>query len=309
MVTASGVRLGWQDLPAGVRGRVEGIVGATVVEAVSQRGGFSPGTADRLLLSDGRRAFAKAVSSAQNQHSPDVHRKEIRATAALPAQVPAPKLLGHHDDGDWVVLVLEDVPGRHPETPWRADELAGALSAVDTLATVGPVAGLPLARTTLVDTFLGWQRIAADPPAELDGWARAHLDELCAASTRMVASLAGETLAHVDLRADNLLVTPDGRVTIVDWPWACNGPVWLDTVLLLVNVNLFGGHDVDAILAERGYPDRTVTDGLIAATGYFLDAAREPDPPGLPTVRAFQRAQGDATLEWVRRRWHRTPAG
>lgn len=302
MVTASGVRLGWQDLPAEIREHVEGIVGATVVEAVSQRGGFSPGTADRLLLADGRRAFAKAVSTAQNQHSPEIHRREIRATASLPPQVPAPRLLGHHDDGDWVVIVLEDVPGRHPETPWRADELASVLSAVDILAAARPDPGLPSARVQHEDDFLAWHRIAANPPADLDSWATAALDELCAASTRAAASLEGETLTHVDIRADNLLVSSDGRVTIVDWPWTCRGPAWLDTVLLMINVNLFGGHDVDAILAERGYPEGTVTDALIALTGFFLDVAREPDPPGLPTVRAFQRAQGDATLGWVRRR-------
>jgi hypothetical protein len=46
MTGASGVRIGWADLPLDVRGAVEAIVGDTVVEAVSQTGGFSPGTAD-----------------------------------------------------------------------------------------------------------------------------------------------------------------------------------------------------------------------------------------------------------------------
>ena len=34
-------------------------------------------------------------------------------TAALPASVPAPGLLGCHDDGYRVALVLEDIEGRH----------------------------------------------------------------------------------------------------------------------------------------------------------------------------------------------------
>jgi hypothetical protein len=43
---------------------------------------------------------------------------------------------------------------------------------------------------------------------------------------------------------------------------------------------------------------------LVAAmAGYFAERARLPDPPGLPTVRAFQRAQGEVTLAWLRRLW------
>jgi hypothetical protein len=36
--------------------------------------------------------------------------------------------------------------------------------------------------------------------------------------------------------------------------------------------------------------------------GSFLDGARRPAPAGIPRLRAFQRAQGDATLAWLRRR-------
>jgi hypothetical protein len=43
-------------------------------------------------------------------------------------------------------------------------------------------------------------------------------------------------------------------------------------------------------------------DVAAAFTGYLLDIARRPPPPGLPTVRAFQRAQADALLPWLRER-------
>jgi hypothetical protein len=36
------------------------------------------------------------------------------------------------------------------------------------------------------------------------------------------------------------------------------------------------------------------------AAGYFLNRARQPAPPGLPTIREFQRFQGDALLPWLR---------
>jgi hypothetical protein len=62
MTRASGVRIGWAELTHEVRSAVEAIMGGTVVEAVSQVGGFPPETADRVRTADGRRAFVKAVS-------------------------------------------------------------------------------------------------------------------------------------------------------------------------------------------------------------------------------------------------------
>lgn len=96
-----------------------------------------------------------------------------------------------------------------------------------------------------------------------------------------------------------MLIRTDGSVVIVDGPWACAGPDWLDTALLAINVIVHGGDgdgDGDAILPAAG------ADVVTGFTGYFLDAARQPTPTGLPTVRAFQRAQGDALLPWMRRR-------
>lgn len=303
------MRIGWDDLPAHVRDEIESILGDRVVDARSQPGGFSPGTADRVRTAGGRRAFVKAVSGAQNDRAPHLHRQEAAVTAALPPGVPAPRLLGHYDDGDWVALVLQDVEGRHPVTPWLRPELDAVLAALATVATVltpPPLPGLEAAGGRLVDNFHGWRRIAADPPADLDPWAAAHLDELVALADAGIGALAGDTVTHVDVRADNLLIGPDGTVTVIDWPWACVGPAWLDTLLIMVNVNLFGGHDVDTLLAEHagrlgGRPDE-LTAVLAAATGYFLDACRLPAPVGLPTVRAFQRAQGVATLTWLRGR-------
>lgn len=306
VTTAAGVRIGWDDLPQHVRDAVSAIVGGPVVAAVSQSGGFSPGTADRIRTADGTRAFVKAVSSAQNEQSPGLHRREAVVTAALSASVPAPAFLGLHDDGDWVALVLEDVEGRHPATPWEPAELTRVLAVLADLAAVTTPTPLDLepAGTALTSEFGGWDRLAADPPAELDPWAAAHLDELRALAARGHAAVAGDTLVHMDVRADNLLLRPDGGVTIVDWPWACRGAAWLDSLLVLINVRLYGGHDVHALLAETAAAFGADPADLIAAmaglSGFFADAARRPPPPGLPTVRAFQQSQADVTLAWLR---------
>jgi serine/threonine protein kinase len=298
MIPAVGVRITWRDLPEHVHTAVEDILGSPVVAAESQAGGFSPGTADRVVTASGERAFVKAVSPAQNPRSAEMARREAYVTAALPGHAPTPALLGTFDDGEWVALVLEDIDGRHPRTPWVQTELDAAVRALRDLAhalTPSPLPEAPTAAEHLADDFGGWRRIGADPPADLDPWAAAHLDDLVTAADRGLASLTGDTLVHCDIRADNMLIRPDGSVVFVDWPWGCAGPAWLDTALLALNIIVHGG-DGDALLPPEG------ADVVIGLTGYFLDVARRPPPPGLPTVRAFQRAQGDALLPWMRRR-------
>jgi aminoglycoside phosphotransferase (APT) family kinase protein len=308
MIRSSGARIGWAELPDAVRVAVEAIIGDQVVEAVSQVGGFSPGTADRVCTTSGRRAFVKAVNPGLNERSAELHRREARVTASLPAGVPAPRLLGVHDDGDWVALVLEDIEGCRPVTPWQTQQLVAVLGALSTLAKhdLAPaLTALPETGADLAEDLRGWQRIARDPPDGLDPWARAHLPTLVGLAERAPMVLTGNSLVHTDIRSDNLLVRPDGTVVVVDWPWATRGPAWFDTLAVLINVSLYGGHDVDALLSAHtpaGVDPDEQTAVLVGLAGYFLDAARLPAPAGLPTVRAFQAAEGAAVLAWIRQR-------
>ncbi len=309
MVVAAGVRVAWSDLPASVRTAVEQILGSEVVAAVSQPGGFSPGSADRVVTADGRRAFVKAVAGSVNAHSPGLHRREIGVSAALPATAPTPRLLGSHDDGDWVALVLTDVEGRHPHLPWERVELEAvraALEAVAALPLTGALVDLPETGPGFAADFAGWHRLRAEPDLGLDAWAVRHLDRLAACADRGEAALAGAALVHGDVRADNVLVRPDGSVVVVDWPWATRGAGWFDRLALLVNLALYDEHaPLEALLADwlPGVPAADVDAVLAGLAGYFVDVARRPDPPGLPTVRAFQRAQGAVVLRWLARRW------
>ena len=51
-------------------------------------------------------------------------------------------------------------------------------------------------------------------------------------------------------------------------------------------------------LIERAH----ATDVVVAAlAGFFVRQSLDPDPPGLPTVRAFQRAQAEVALDWLER--------
>ncbi len=307
-VVGGGQRVQWRDLPAQLQAAVEQVLGAPVTDAVSQPGGFSPGSADRVRTADGRRAFVKAVSSAQNPDSPGMHRREARIAAALPRRVPAPGLLGSYDDGDWIALIFQDVDGRHPATPWLLSELERCVEALDAMVATAMPASLDFLKTyaeaSAID-FRGWERLSAEPGQDLDPWAVAHLPTLAELAASAPAATHGEALVHDDVRADNLLLT-DGRVLIVDWPHATRGAPWIDTVQLLVNAHLLGGHNPERMLARSRVgaeaDPASVTAYLAALAGYFFDGARRPAPKGLPSLREFQRVQGIACVDWLRQR-------
>lgn len=311
---ASGVRHLWADLPATVRSAVEDILGAPVVEARSQSGGFSPGVAARVRLANGGRAFVKAVSAEANTDSPDHHRAEARHTAALPPHAPVPRLLGSYDDGVRVALVLEDIEGRQPRVPWDPAELDRVLAAVGGLArllTPAPVDAPPVAARK-TSMFTGWRTLhAAAGTALLDPWAARRLGALAELEAGWADAAGGDTLAHADLRADNILLTED-RVVFVDWPHAVRAAPWFDLLAMLPCVAAQGGPDPEALFTGhplgRDADPAAVTAVLAALAGYFVAHSLRPGPPGLPTLRAFQAAQGAAALDWLRRRLgHRLP--
>lgn len=301
---ASGVRLPWEQVPADLRGQVADFLGGRVVEAVTQTGGFSPAAAVRLKLDNGRRAFVKACGSSPNPRSIEIYREEVRIAGALPGQVPAPRLLTSFDTGDWVALVFEDVEGRHPAMPWRDDELRRVLDAVDELSAA--LTPAPIEARTFAETheasFTGWRALLHEDTTGLDPWALRNLEALAALEEGWQAAAEGDSLVHADLRADNLLLTDD-RVYVVDWPWASVGAPWIDLVCMLPSVRMQGGPPPQDLLDGE---DPAVTAVLAALTGYFVRNGSLPDPPGLPTVRAFQRAQGVEALAWLR---HRTGWG
>ncbi|MFV2177839.1 hypothetical protein ACFHW2_42235 [Actinomadura sp. LOL_016] len=220
-------RLPWEKTPDHVRTDVEGLLRARVAEAVTQTGGYSPGVAARLRLDDGRRAFVKSVGAELNPDSPGIHRAEARVAAVLPPSAPVPRLLGSFDRDGWVTLVFEDVDGAPPREPWDAAELGRVLDALGDLAsamTPAPIEA-PTVAERFGDSFRGWRRLAAAGDLDgLDPWAHEHLAALAGLEATWETAAAGDTLAHADVRADNVLLTP-GRVVIVDWPGpACPPP-------------------------------------------------------------------------------------
>lgn len=306
---AEGVRVHWDDVPPLIRGAIEERLGSAVVEAVTQPAGFSPGLAARLRLRDGSRAFVKAVSEEANPDSPNIHRREARIVAALPAAAPVPRFLWSLDQDGWVVLAFEDIDARHPIEPWTASDLdlvVAALQAMSRALSPSPFAVDQSASDAFLVGLKGWQRLlekGGEP--RLDDWTSRNLGRLAELEAQAPAAVAGDALLHSDLRADNLLIAADQRVYVVDWPWARTGAPFVDWLLMAPSVAMQGGPKPEEFLARfdvADVPPRSIDAALCSLTGYLVRHSLRPSAPGLPTLRAFQAAQGAVALAWLRER-------
>jgi hypothetical protein len=99
-------------------------------------------------------------------------------------------------------------------------------------------------------------------------------------------------------------VTGDG-VVFVDWPHACVGAPVFDLVAWAPSVELEGGPPPEDLLALSGAGSAVERDAiapLVAAfAGFLVRHSLQPPPPGLPTLRPFQAAQGSVAVAWLRR--------
>ena len=303
--------MSWWHLPPVLRSRVESLLGEEILEAESQSGGFSPGSADRVVGANGARAFVKTIGRAEHPRSFALHRRELAVMRQLPDSASAPRLLGSVDDGDWVALVLEDVDGRHAGDAATEGEVLAVLAAVEALPLLRSADGrvsLPEAHVELAVHFDGWAKIRADGDAQLvPTWARERLAGLQALASRGAEAVRGDHLVHLDLRDDNVLIDAAGNARIVDWPWAGVGARWFDALTYLLDARLRGvAVDTDRLLATHavfaGVSDQQVDAVLAGLAGNFFDAARRPAAAGLPSLRAFQREEASAALSWLRER-------
>jgi aminoglycoside phosphotransferase (APT) family kinase protein len=313
---AEGLRLDWQVIPAQVRKAVEERLGSPIVSVVSQPKGFSPGIAARLLTADNQRIFVKAAGPEPNPEVASIHRREAQIAALLPPTAPVPRLLWSYDDKDntgWIVLAFEAIDGQHPTQPWLLPELTRVLDALVAMTNTLTPSPLPLgivptASGKFATDLCGWQRLQQTQPAyldQLDAWSSRHLATLAKIEATASTAVVGNTLLHLDIREDNLLLTSDA-VWVVDWPHACVGAAWVDVVCFAPSVTMQGGPPPEHIIAHHPASRQADFDAMTAAivslAGYFTHRALQPPPPGLPTLRQFQAAQGAVARNWVAQR-------
>ena len=302
-------------MPEGVRSALERWLGSPVEAAESQAGGFSPGIAARIRTADGPRYFVKGVGPLPNRDSPGMHRREARVLAAMPGGVAVPRLLWSYDDEEsgWVLLVSQDIEGRHPRMPWSLDELDRVMDGLANLADALTPSPLPIslvgsARGAFARSINGWCQLAEGPPSDLDrldAWSRRNLDRIVELEPQAPEAVDGDTLLHLDVRADNVLLATN-EVWLFDWASACVGASWVDAVGFAPSVAMQGGPPPEQVVARhpaaRTADPAHITAAVAAVAGYFTHRALQPPPPGLPTLREFQAAQGKVARDWLAQR-------
>jgi len=300
------LRLTWAHLPPELRDEIGRRCGAPVVEAQSRDSGFTPGFASVLVCEDGSRHFVKAASVKGQRAFAASYREEANKLAALPPGVPAPRLLWTIDDDTWMVLGIEHHDGVLPARPWRTAEVEACLDALEVVADLltPPPAGLelPVFLEEFADMSKSWEHVLATQ-ADLE-----HAADAAALAARLPEVVAGDTVVHTDVRADNVLVGEDGRAAFCDWNWLARGPAWFDTVFFLLEP--YGdGLPADDLLRSRrltrDVPDDSVDIVLAALVGFFSKAADAPVPASSPHVRDHQAWMRDVTWQWLwaRRGW------
>lgn len=312
------VRPTWPELPEPVRAAIEERLCSTVTGWTSHDGGYSPGLASTLRTADGS-LFVKAVATS-HEMSARFYRDEAVRAAALPMGVPAPRFRWHLEipsDGGWVAVASDAVEGRPPRTdPWDPDDLAELQRLARRIAEHEVPAG-----GAFPEFWAEWDdaiRLADERPpglATYDPWLSANLGRIAELTTpdQQAEAFAGPHLVHGDLRGDNALlltapdaVHPSASSVAVDWPNAVRGAAFLDQTSMLPAVRLEGGPAPEEVLARHPLPAGTDPEALTCwvavMTAYFVARSVEPPPPGIPHVRAFQRAQAEACIPWLRQR-------
>jgi hypothetical protein len=241
-----------------VRHLVTQSLGAEVRRAQIAWGGYTPTPTYRLLLTDGRRAFFKAVSPGSNEFARAAHQREERVYRELGQLIGpwAPTFYGAFARDAWQVILLEDLgpksaPPRSPALTRRVTRAYGDFHAT-TLGQPIPSWVPRTAGQEMTGCRWNWVR---EPDALtrvsglVDGdaavtaglrWLEGAAPALTQAARALRAVGPPQALLHRDTRSDNLRWTPHG-LRLVDWPHVGVGPPEEDVVAFAQSVTTEGG--------------------------------------------------------------------
>ena len=295
-------RLTWEFLPRELRGEIEGRLGGEVVKATSHNSGFTPGFASTLRTENGSVAFVKTAHRTAQAVAARSYSIEAASLKRLGADIPSPRLLWVSDE-DWITLGFEHVDASPPQRPWNDDEFTRALDLTERIAAIGPPSGMMPLIEDAPEFLTCWDHVAARDPEH------PHLAEASALAARL-AQIPATSLAHGDLRDDNLLVCADGAVLACDWTTPSLAPAWLDAVSLAIAA--YGdGLDVEAHLADRavmrGASPDDIDSWLSAFAGFMRYSSLLPPVRNSPYLRLHADWYATVAWEWLaeRREWNK----
>ncbi|MGH6956061.1 MAG: phosphotransferase [Caulobacteraceae bacterium] len=273
-----------------VRERVAAVLGWSPTRWRPVHGGYTP--AARYVGARGAdRCFLKVAT---NDVTARMLRAEARAYLALSGAF-LPAFLGFDDDAAAPLLLIEDLTKAHWPPPWGARQIDQVVEQAHALHAM--TARLSSITETMPTLFAGWATVAEAPAPFLSlGVASADwLERALPALIEAAASCprAAPTVAHFDLRSDNICFTDSGA-KFVDWAAACLADPGLDLGGWLPSLELEGGPPPEATLPGR-------PDVAAAISGYFAARAGLPVIPSAPRVRTIQARQLAHALPWAKR--------
>ncbi|WP_433369155.1 phosphotransferase [Streptosporangium sp. CA-115845] len=233
---------------------------------------------------------------------------EAATSSGLPATAPAPRLRWYGASAEWIVLIFDDLDGRHPDLSQGSADVPAVVTAVSSmveLLTPSPLSDLPSVSTTRVSLLHGWRELVVCPPADLGGWERRHLRDLSELETHWAQHADGSTLVHGDIRPDNMIIATGEVVFVVDWAQPSLGAAWQDIADLVPHMIMAGHSPVSAEKTLIGVPawdfapPEVITSYAASFAGYWTGMSRQPAPPGVPNLRAYQRRAAAAAIAWT----------
>lgn len=320
-------RPAWSDVPAAIVGQLEALLLEKIISAEIVWGGYSPSAVFAATLESGRKVFIKGTHPGQDAHGTQMLRQEIEAYRVIPGLAAhAPAFIGMVSDGledGWMLAVFEYID-KAPTLPWTIEKLEKifTLLRVFHFCEDGRMpTALPWAHEkNYVEKYLrpqsGWFRIRDNPEitakfltlfedAEAgELWLSVALSKLCAQQEKVMEMKSPVGIIHQDLRSDNILFDPKGRVYLVDWPNACRGPVVMDIVYFLSTISAESGFDAEILLGlyekTTGIKlDRTaLATALASSSGHVADSAYRAVPLKLPRLRWIQKVTLWSMLQW-----------
>jgi hypothetical protein len=290
------------EAPEAVRDAVARMLGSSICAERPASAGFTWSVASIVVGRGGSRLFVKAAPGGDGD--------AVEAGADLAEVVGdlGPRLAGYAAIDDWRVAAYEVIDGE-AVTRWTVDdELPAMLRRMRAIVEPCPVGGTTPYAEAFVPLLGTWRALNGGdgPPVEHLRGRPLPVDVpiavLAELESRWLPALAADTaLHHGDLRRDNVIRQPGGRLRIVDWTHRWTAPGWMDLVRLAPDVAACG-HDPENLLRRSPWADAPAADIDVALTGLAGRAWREgllPEVPQLPGLRHMQREQAQHLLRWL----------
>lgn len=312
----------WQSLPLAVRQQVETVLEARVIRAGRVWGGYSPTPTFRLALAGGKKAFFKGTSQLTNDFARAALVSEARVYRELSPLISAwmPGFFGEFQFKDWYILLLEDLGPKSvpPWTPLKTRLVSCGLADFHN-ATCEKELPAWIPRVSQHTAKLNWHRVArntsgleaiavtaGDRNKEAYNWLQSVFPLLSSLTEDMAGLPGSPVLLHGDVRSDNLRLV-GGNLRLFDWPFVTVGTAEWDLVEFAQTVRVEGGPGPEKVVDwySQRYPvnPETLTAYISWWAAFFAERFWQPEIPGLPRLRPFQRQQLRVLLDWLARQF------